>query len=98
MGNPVTWNSMSLSGSGGWQACRMRQMCCVSSRETSSKSPSIMSCSSCSMAVDDSSSTGASTWRGTSGDLRTFRRGDAPEERTQNKNKMIRTIVRGMNE
>lgn len=42
-------------------------MCWVSSRETSSRSPNIIRSSSCAFACGDSSSTGGSRLRGTSG-------------------------------
>lgn len=52
--------SRSLPSPLGWQAWRILQMCWVSSRETSNRSPSIISSSSCFLAVSESSKTGAS--------------------------------------
>ncbi|TNN71885.1 hypothetical protein EYF80_017892 [Liparis tanakae] len=56
-----------LSSEGGCVACRILQMCWVSSRDTSSRSPSIISSSSWAFACGDSSSTGGSRLRGLGG-------------------------------
>lgn len=51
-------------------ACKIRQMCWVSSRDTSKISPIIIRSSSCDLAPEESSSTGGSKLRGTKGLLR----------------------------
>ncbi len=69
-----------LSSEGGCVACRILQMCCVSSRDTSSRSPSIISSSSRALAAGESSSTGGSRLRGTSGVFLGCLRGGAGSE------------------
>lgn len=56
-----------LSSEGGWVACKIRQMCWVSSSDTSSRSPIIIRSSNWAFAPGDSSNTGGSKLRGTSG-------------------------------
>ena len=56
-----------LSSEGGCVACRIRHMCCVSSRDTSRRSPTIMSSSNWAFAPGDNSNTGGSKLRGTKG-------------------------------
>lgn len=70
MDNITSMMWRNLSSEGGWVACRIRQMCWVSSRDTSRRSPIIMRSSSCDLAPGDSSRTGGSKLRGTSGLLR----------------------------
>ena len=61
----MTWRN--LSSEGGWVACKIRQMCWVSSSDTSSRSPTIIRSSSWAFAPGESSNTGGSKLRGTSG-------------------------------
>lgn len=61
----ITWRN--LSSEGGWVACKIRQMCWVSSSDTSSRSPTIIRSSNWAFAPGDNSSTGGSKLRGTSG-------------------------------
>lgn len=61
----ITWRN--LSSEGGWVACKIRQMCWVSSSDTSSRSPTIIKSSNWAFAPGDSSNTGGSKLRGTSG-------------------------------
>lgn len=55
------------SSQGGCVACKIRQICWVSSKDTSSRSPIIIRSSSWDLAPGDSSSTGGSKLRGTKG-------------------------------
>lgn len=56
-----------LSSEGGCVACKIRHMCWVSSRDTSRRSPTIISSSSWALAPGDNSNTGGSKLRGTKG-------------------------------